>query len=210
MPRRVPQTAREKQKRKMKMFNCGFTGHKHKSFGWKSSFISPTCGMALLTLWPLLLSASICLMDHGGLDRGPCRLPTIHTLCHTHWMCFNSNVSFCTHGIYSTCPSGRGILLCCSSEGFFPFFHVKGLFPLLHSTQTLSLFTPRHPFPLRKHIIMWYYLHWILLLKSLNSATLKMNHVQQWIICGSYIYWRNECKWILRKGRNTEFLLWHG
>jgi len=44
--------------------------------------------MALLRLRPLLLSTSICLMDHGGLDRGPCLLPTIHTLCHTHWMCF--------------------------------------------------------------------------------------------------------------------------
>jgi len=30
------------------------------------------------------------LMDHGGLDRGPCRLPTIHTLFQTHWMCCNS------------------------------------------------------------------------------------------------------------------------
>jgi len=40
-----------------------------------------------LILRPLLLSPSICLMDHGGLDRGPCLLPTIHTLCHTHWMC---------------------------------------------------------------------------------------------------------------------------
>jgi len=38
---------------------------------------------------PLLLSASICLMDCGVLDRGPW-LPTIHTLCHTHWMCCNS------------------------------------------------------------------------------------------------------------------------
>jgi len=36
---------------------------------------------------PLLLSTSICLMDRGGPDRGPCRLPTIHTLCHTHWLC---------------------------------------------------------------------------------------------------------------------------
>jgi len=34
----------------------------------------------------------------------------------------NSNVSFCTHYIYCTCPSWRGILLCCSPEGFFPFF----------------------------------------------------------------------------------------
>jgi len=43
--------------------------------------------MALLRLRPLLLSTSICLMDLGGLHRGICRLPTIHTLCHTHWLC---------------------------------------------------------------------------------------------------------------------------
>jgi len=32
----------------------------------------------LQRLRPLLLSTSICLMDRGGLDRGICRLPTIH------------------------------------------------------------------------------------------------------------------------------------
>jgi len=32
----------------------------------------------------------ICLMDRGGLHRGICLLRTIHTLCHIHWMCFNS------------------------------------------------------------------------------------------------------------------------
>jgi len=46
---------------------------------------------------PLLLSTSICLMDHGGLDRGPCLLPTIHTLCHTHWMCYNSVMTPSVH-----------------------------------------------------------------------------------------------------------------
>jgi len=39
--------------------------------------------MALLTLCPLLLSTSICLMDRGGLARGPCLLPTIHTLSYS-------------------------------------------------------------------------------------------------------------------------------
>jgi len=38
----------------------------------------------------ILLSTSICLVDRGGLHRGICRLPTIHTLCHFHWMCLNS------------------------------------------------------------------------------------------------------------------------
>jgi len=71
--------------------------------------------MALLMLRPLLLSTSICLIDHGGLDRGPWLLPTIHTLCHTHWMW---HIFFC--------PSWKGILLCCSPEGFFTFFPVKG------------------------------------------------------------------------------------
>jgi len=46
--------------------------------------------MALLMPRPLLLSTSICLMDHRGLDHGPWLLWTIHTLCHTHWMCYNS------------------------------------------------------------------------------------------------------------------------
>jgi len=41
---------------------------------------------------------------------------------------FNSNVSLWSHDIYCTCPSWRGILLCCSPEGFFTFFPVKGLF----------------------------------------------------------------------------------
>jgi len=84
--------------------------------------------MALLMLCPLLLYASICLMDHGGLDHGICLLPTIHTLCHIHWMCFNSNLSFCTYGIsYGiTCPSWRGILLCCSPDGCFSFSPMKG------------------------------------------------------------------------------------
>jgi len=76
----------------------------------------------LLRLRTLLLSTSICLMDRGGLHRGICLLWAIHTLCHIHWMCFNSNLSFCTHDIYCTCPSWRGILLCCSPEGFFTFF----------------------------------------------------------------------------------------
>jgi len=36
------------------------------------------------------------------------------------------NLSFCTYYIYYTCPSWRGILLCCSSQGFFPFSPLKG------------------------------------------------------------------------------------
>jgi len=38
------------------------------------------------------------------------------------------NDSFWSHDIYCTCPSWRGILLCCSPEGLFPFLHVKGFF----------------------------------------------------------------------------------
>jgi len=67
--------------------------------GWVTCRLIPDPGglsqtgpdaMALLMPRPLLLSSSICLMDDGGLDRGPWLLPTIHTLCHTHWMCCNS------------------------------------------------------------------------------------------------------------------------
>jgi len=39
--------------------------------------------LAMVLLMPLL-SSSFCFMDHGGLGRGPCLLPTIHTLCQTH------------------------------------------------------------------------------------------------------------------------------
>jgi len=72
-------------------------------------------------------------MDGGGLDRGICRLPTIHTLCHIHWMCcysgmipsghMTSIVHLVTWHLFF-CPPWRGILLCCSPEGFFPFFPV--------------------------------------------------------------------------------------
>jgi len=62
------------------------------SVWWITEVWMPTTNyaMALLMLRPLLLSTSICLMDHRGLDRGPCLLPTTHTLCHIHWMCCNS------------------------------------------------------------------------------------------------------------------------
>jgi len=43
---------------------------------------------------PLLLSTSICLMDCGGLGRGPCLLPTIHTTYHTHLICLCNSVMF--------------------------------------------------------------------------------------------------------------------
>jgi len=47
-------------------------------------------------------------------------------------LCFNvCNDSFCTHGIYYTRPSWRGILLCCSPEGFFTFFSVVWEFFLI-------------------------------------------------------------------------------
>jgi len=76
----------------------------------------------LRRLRPLLLSTSICLMDRGGLDRGIWRLPTIHPLCHIHWMYFNSKSVLLVTWPRLFCPSWRGILLCCSPEGFFTFF----------------------------------------------------------------------------------------
>jgi len=84
--------------------------------------------MALLRLCPLLLSTSIRLMDRGGLDRGICRLPTIHWLfCSCVLICVWSFLLVTWHLLF--CPSWRGILLCCSPEGFFPCFsrcEVKG------------------------------------------------------------------------------------
>jgi len=96
------------------------------------SYIFYNYAMALLMLRPLLLSTSICLMDHGGLDRGPCLLPTIHTLCHIHWMCFNSNVSFWSHGIYYSVHTGEGsssVALLKVSSIFFLVKGYLGVFP---------------------------------------------------------------------------------
>jgi len=45
---------------------------------------------------------------HGGLHRGPCLLPTIYTLCHTHWMCCYSNDSFWSHDIYCSVHPEQG------------------------------------------------------------------------------------------------------
>jgi len=70
------------------------------------------------------------------LDRGPC-LRSIHTFCHTRWMCCNSVMLSSGHmtSIASVHP-GRGILLCCSPEGFSSlfspwkgFFYFLGVFP---------------------------------------------------------------------------------
>jgi len=69
---------------------------------------------------PLFLSFSFCFMDCGNLDRGPCLLLIIHTYCHIHWVC--------VHMTIASVHPGRGILLCCSPEGFFTFFPVKDLF----------------------------------------------------------------------------------
>jgi len=63
-----------------------------------------------------------------NLDRGPC-LIIIHNVCHIHSRCCNSvTLLICTHDIYCFCPSWRGILLCCSPEGFFPFFPCECFF----------------------------------------------------------------------------------
>jgi len=48
------------------------------------------------------------------------------------WWCTIISLSLCTYYIYCTCPSWRGILLCCSPEGFFPFFPVKGYLGVLY------------------------------------------------------------------------------
>jgi len=66
-----------------------------------------------------------------NVECGICRLPAIHTLCHTHWLCCYC-VLICVQWflLYTWhllfCPSWRGILLCCSPEGFFTFFPMKG------------------------------------------------------------------------------------
>jgi len=66
------------------------------------------------------------------LDSEPCLLPTIHTLCHhINWMGCNSVMLPSVHmaSIASVHP-GRGIILCCSSEGFFPFFPCESFFSI--------------------------------------------------------------------------------
>jgi len=83
--------------------------------------------MAQLMLRPLL-STPICLMDHGGLNRGPCLLPTIHTLCHIHWMCCNSvmipsvNMASIVLSLLERDPP------LFSPEGFFPLFSLWTFF----------------------------------------------------------------------------------
>jgi len=85
-------------------------------------------------------------MDHGGVDRGPCLLLNIHNVCHIHCLCNSVHLVtwhllfIWSHNIYCSsghmtyivhlvtwhivfCPSWRGILLCCSPEGFLPFFY---------------------------------------------------------------------------------------
>ena len=56
-------------------------------------------------------------------------VPFIH--CHIHVMCLCNFVN-AVHSVHMTSIAsvhpGRGILLCCSPEGFFPFFPVKGYF----------------------------------------------------------------------------------
>jgi len=49
--------------------NMDFRPHVHRVTTLFNHFIN--YAMALLMPRPLLLSTSICLMDHGGLDRGP-------------------------------------------------------------------------------------------------------------------------------------------
>jgi len=93
---------------------------------WIVNMPTTNYAMALLMPRPLLLSTSICLMDHGGLDRGPFLLPTIHTLCHTHWMCFNSKsvLLYTLHLLF--CPSWRGMKV---SSLFSPWKFFLGVFP---------------------------------------------------------------------------------
>jgi len=87
--------------------------------------LSGSDAVALLMLRPLLLYTSICLMDHGGLDRG-----RWHTLSYSLNVLLLCNASLCPHGIYCFCPSWRGILLCCSPDGFFPFFPHERFFSI--------------------------------------------------------------------------------
>jgi len=55
-----------------------------------------------------VLSSSFWFMDSGGLDRGPCLLPIIHTLGHIHWMCCNSVTLFIrSHDIYCSVHPGE-------------------------------------------------------------------------------------------------------
>jgi len=99
---------------------CDSTSHK---VYWTWLGLMPPARWAGLLSWPCFA--------HPFLDRGLCLWWTIHTLCHTHWMCCNSvmipsvHMSTILHLVtwhLFICPSWRGILLWCSPEGFFPLF----------------------------------------------------------------------------------------
>jgi len=68
----------------------------------------------------------LCLhLPDGSWRSGSWSMPTTnysYTLSYSLNVLLLCNDSFCTHDIYFTCPSWRGILLCVSPEGFFPFF----------------------------------------------------------------------------------------
>jgi len=82
-----------------------------------------------------LKHTSICLMDHGGLDLGSCLRPTIHTLCHTHWMCCNSVMIHSGHMtsiVFSILERDPPLALLKGSSLFFPwkgFFYFLGVVP---------------------------------------------------------------------------------
>jgi len=89
--------------------------------------------MALLMLRPLLLSTFICLMDHGGLDRGPCLLPTIiHSIilieCVVTVKIPSGHMTY-----FSSFHPGEGYSSVALLKVFSLFFPVKGFFLFLGS-----------------------------------------------------------------------------
>jgi len=97
---------------------------------WETSqFACKGTGSRRMT--PDLLSTSFCLMDCGGLDRGSCRRWIIHPLIFIDCVYVSLPWFLLVTWHLLFCPSWRGILLCCSPEGFFtlfPFFEFFFLF----------------------------------------------------------------------------------
>jgi len=85
--------------------------------------------MALLMLRPLLLSTSIWWITEVWMVVHAYYQLFIHSYSLNVLLLCND--SFWSHGIYWFCPSWRGILLCCSPEGFFTVIPVKGCFLFL-------------------------------------------------------------------------------
>jgi len=92
--------------------------------------------VCLIVMWYTLTPPLYLHLPDGSRRSGSWSMPTSiysYTLSSSLNVLLLCNASFWSHDIYCFCPSWREILLCCSPEGFFPFFPVKGFFLFLGS-----------------------------------------------------------------------------